>query len=112
MSRRDHLLLLEDMLESCHKIKEYVSALDFDNFLNDSKTKDAVIRNFEIIGEAANRIEDEFKNSHPEIPWNRLRGFRNRVIHEYFGVDYEIVWAIITEDLDELTYQLKEVIKE
>ena len=63
---------------------------------------DAVVRNFEIIGEAANRVDTDFRDSNPEIEWKRIRGFRNRIVHDYFGIDYEIVWQIIDEYLDEL----------
>ena len=102
MSKRDTLLLLEDMLQSAQKIKRYVTSLDFDSFMSDDKTMDAVVRNFEIIGEAANRVDPDFRDSNPEIEWKRIRGFRNRIVHEYFGIDYEIVWQIIEEFLDEL----------
>lgn len=102
MSKRDTLLLLEDMLQSAQKIKRYVTSLDFDSFMSDDKTMDAVVRNFEIIGEAANRVDPDFRDSNPEIEWKRIRGFRNRIVHEYFGIDYEIVWQIIEEYLDEL----------
>ncbi len=63
---------------------------------------DAVIRNFEIIGEAANRIDPDFRTKNPEIEWTRIRGFRNRIVHDYFGIDYEIVWSVIEDYLDEL----------
>ena len=66
------------------------------------KTIDAVVLNFEIIGEAANRIDQDFRDNNPEIEWNRIRGFRNRVVHEYFGIDYKIVWEIIETYLDEM----------
>jgi uncharacterized protein with HEPN domain len=102
MSKRDNLLLLDDMLQSALKIKQYTEGLDYDSFLMDSKTLDAVVRNFEIIGEAANRIDADFRDSHPEIEWKRIRGFRNRIIHEYFGIDYQIVWNIIASYLDEM----------
>lgn len=102
MSKRDTLLLLDDMLQSAQKIKRYVTSLDFDSFMSDDKTMDAVARNFEIIGEAANRIDSDFRDRNPEIEWKRIRGFRNRIVHEYFGIDYEIVWQIIEEYLDEL----------
>lgn len=102
MSKRDTILLLDDMLQSAQKIRLYTQDLDFDSFMSDDKTKDAVVRNFEIIGEAANRIDPGFRDINPEIEWKRIRGFRNRIIHEYFGVDYEIVWEIIDEYLDEL----------
>ena len=102
MSNRDLKLLLEDMLESAIKIKRYTTGLTFESFTLDDKTIDAVIRNFEIIGEAANRIDPDYRTKNPELAWNRIRGFRNRIIHEYFGIDYEIVWTIIENDLDNL----------
>lgn len=110
MSKRETLLLLDDMLQSAQKIKQYTEGLDFDSFVSDDKTKDAVVRNFEIIGEAANRVDSDFKESNPEIEWKRIRGFRNRIIHEYFGVDYEIVWEIIKEYLDGLLDWLETII--
>lgn len=102
MSKRDNILLLDDMLQSCYKIKNYVQGFDFEMFNSDNKTIDAVVRNFEIIGEAANRIDPDFRDNNPQIEWNRIRGFRNRIVHEYFGIDNEIVWSIIIDYLDEL----------
>jgi uncharacterized protein with HEPN domain len=102
MSKRDLLLLLDDMFQSALKIKRYTKDHDFESFLSDEKTIDAVVRNFEIIGEVAKRIDPDFKESNPEIEWKRIRGFRNRIVHEYFGIDYEIVWEIIETYLDEL----------
>ena len=94
MSKRESRLLIEDILDSGHKILDYTKSLSFEDFLRDSKTVDAVIRNFEIIGEAANRLPDEFKDKNTNIDWHRIRGFRNRIVHDYFGIDYEIVWQI------------------
>ena len=111
MSSRDNHLLLDDMLQASRKIKLYTSYLDLDSFLSDEKTKDAVARNFEIIGEAANRIDPDFRLNHPEIQWNRIRGFRNRIVHEYFGIDYTIVWQIIDEYLDELIEWLEDLLR-
>jgi uncharacterized protein with HEPN domain len=102
MSKRDAFLLLDDMLQSAQKIKRYTKDIDFNSFLSDDKTIDAVVRNFEIIGEAANRIDADFRDSNPEIEWNRIRGLRNRIVHDYFGIDYVIVWDIIETYLDEL----------
>jgi uncharacterized protein with HEPN domain len=102
MSKRDNDLLLEDMLEAAIKIKKYCSGLDYNDFISDDKTIDAVIRNFEVIGEASNRINPDFKILNPEIEWSKLNGFRNRLIHEYFGVDHEIVWEVIQEDIKPL----------
>jgi len=94
MYNRNPKLLVEDILESCHKIMDYTKGITFEEFVADSKTIDAVIRNFEIIGEAANRLPDEFKDLHPEIDWHRIKGFRNRIVHDYMGIDYSIVWQV------------------
>ena len=94
MSKRDPRLLIGDILESANKILDYIKGQSFDYFTKDSKKVDAVIRNFEIIGEAANRLPEEFKESFPEVDWHRIRGFRNRIVHDYFGIDYSIVWII------------------
>ncbi|MBN2423661.1 MAG: DUF86 domain-containing protein [Calditrichaceae bacterium] len=110
MSKRETLLLLDDMFQAAQKIKRYTKDLDFDSFLNDEKTMDAVVRNFEIIGEAANRIDQDFKDKNPEIEWKRIRGFRNRIVYDYFGVDYEIVWEIVETYIDELIDWLDTII--
>jgi uncharacterized protein with HEPN domain len=110
MSKRDNILLLQDMMESSNKILSYTKGFDLDKFLSDDKTADAVVRNFEIIGEAANRIDPDFKLDNPQIDWRKLRGFRNRIVHDYFGIDYNIVWSIIENDIDELIFQLEKLI--
>lgn len=110
MSKRETFLLLDDMLQSALKIKQYTHGIGLETFLSDDKTKDAVARNFEIIGEAANRIDSNIKNIITEIEWKRIRGFLNRIIHDYFGVDYEIVWEIIESYLDNLIVCLQKVI--
>ena len=111
MSKRDHLLLLEDMLDSALKIKKYTSNLTYDDFINDDKTIDAVVRNFEIIGEAANRIDPDFRTMNPEIEWKRIRGFRNRIVHDYYGIDHDIVWSVVENDLDDLIDRLEDFIE-
>ena len=112
MSNRDTLLLLDDMLQSAQKIKQYTKGFDYEEFLTDDKTIHALVRNFEIIGEAANRMDPDFRDQNPAIEWKRIRGFRNRIVHDYFGTDYEIVWNIIETYLDELTNNLDTIIKE
>ena len=107
MSNRSSTLLVQDILESAEKIKRYTDGLSFEEFTLDEKTTDAVARNFEIIGEAANRLPSEFKAQSPEIDWNRLRGFRNRIVHDYFGIDYAIVWKIIEDYLPDLIDALR-----
>jgi uncharacterized protein with HEPN domain len=111
MSKRDTLLLLDDMLQSARKIKQYTKGFDYEAFLVDDKTIDAVVRNFEIIGEAANRIDPDFRDGNTAIEWKRIRGFRNRIVHDYFGIDYEIVWSIIETYLDELIDWLDTIIE-
>ena len=111
MSKRDILLLLDDMLQSALKIKHYTKDLDYESFISDDKTIDAVVRNFEIIGEAANRIDPDFRDCNPEIEWKRIRGFRNRIIHDYFGIDYEIIWNIVETYLDEMIEWIETIIE-
>lgn len=106
MSEGEITLLLKDMIEAAQKILFYTDTMSFEDFIEDDKTKDAVIRNFEVIGEAAKRVHDDFKRRHPEIEWKRIRGFRNRIVHEYFGIDFEMVWQIKEENLDELIAKL------
>jgi len=112
MSKRDSLLLLQDMLESAQKIKRYTNGADYEAFLSDDRTVDAVVRNFEIIGEAANRLDQVFRDSYPGMEWNRIRGLRNRIVHDYFGIDYRIVWSIIESYLDDLIESLATMIDE
>jgi uncharacterized protein with HEPN domain len=107
MSNRQPKLLLEDILESAEKIIIYTQALTYDEFIADSKTIDAVVRNFEIIGEAANRLPDEFKDNHNTVDWHKMRGLRNRVVHNYFGIDYNIIWSIKENYVAGLITQIK-----
>ena len=107
MSKREPSLLVEDIIESANKILSYKENLSFEEFTIDSKTIDAVIRNFEIIGEAANRLSDDFKGKHEGVDWHRIRGFRNRIVHHYFGIDYSIVWEIKESYLPSLIASLK-----
>ena len=107
MSKRSPLLLLEDILDACVKIQSYTRNLAFEEFKENEMIIDAVIRNFEIIGEAATRLPDDFKDAHPEIDWHRIRGFRNRIVHDYFGVDLSILWKIKNESLPNLIKQIQ-----
>jgi uncharacterized protein with HEPN domain len=109
MSDRAPDLLINDIIESAEKIFQYTAGLNYTQFTADDKTVDAVIRNFEIIGEAANRLSDEFKEEHSNIDWFRIRGFRNRIVHHYFGVDYRILWQIIETFLPEMVATIKKL---
>lgn len=106
MSERSPELLIDDILESAKKIRRYTAGMTFEQFTRDEKTVDAVARNFEIIGEAANRLPDEYKLKFSTIDWDRIRGFRNRIVHNYFGIDNSIVWKITETYLRELEAEL------
>lgn len=84
--------------------------MTYDLFIQDDKTIDACVRNFEIIGEVSSKIDEDFKIEHSEIEWKRMKGLRNRMIHDYSGIDYQVVWDIITEYLDELEYQVEQLL--
>lgn len=107
MSKREPSLLIEDIINSAVKILDYTEHLSYVEFAKDEKTIDAVIRNFEIIGEAANRLPEDYKDKYPDIDWHRIRGFRNRIVHDYFGIDYAIVWEIKESFLPTLVNTLK-----
>ena len=81
------------------RIQEYLNDLDFQQFKWDYKTVDAVVRNFEIIGEASKNIPKDIKDQYPQIPWEEMYRLRNRISHEYFGIDYEILWDIAKNHL-------------
>lgn len=103
MSERNTKLLLLDIQTSINKILDYTQGMSFEIYDSDAKTKDAVERNFEIIGEAASRVSEEFKTTHSNIEWRIIKDFRNFIIHEYFGIDNLIVWDIIKYRLPDLS---------
>ena len=98
-SDRDPILYLEDIDLSMKRVQEYIRGLDFQHFKWDYKTVDAVIRNFEIIGESSKNLPIELKEKYSTIPWEEMYRLRNRISHEYFGIDYEILWDIATVHL-------------
>lgn len=111
MSTRNWPLRFEDILEAIGRIQHYTDGLSYDQWQNDQKTIDAVIRNIEIIGEAANHVPPEIQNLHPDIPWRKMKGIRNILIHEYFGVDAEVLWKTTQEDLPELRVLLAKALE-
>ncbi|MBI5248974.1 MAG: DUF86 domain-containing protein [Desulfomonile tiedjei] len=109
---RDYRLYLDDILESCRKIRQFTQDMSFQEFERDVKTQDAVIRNFEVIGEAANRLPEDVKSLYPDVEWAKIIGFRNILIHEYFGVKLETVWTAISEKIPILEEETKSVLGE
>lgn len=111
MSKREWKLFIEDILESIELIESYVAGMDFDNFKDDRKTVDAVVRNFEIIGEASRNIPDEIKNKHQDIDWKGMVGLRNRIAHGYFGINLTIIWEILKKELPPLKEKIKQILE-
>jgi uncharacterized protein with HEPN domain len=112
MSKRTPRLLLEDILDAAQKIKQYVGVMTYEEFLSDSKTFDAILRNLEIMGEASNLLPKEVRLRYQHIEWDRIVGLRNRLIHGYFGVDPSIVWHIIQEDLPPIITAIDRILNE
>jgi len=110
VSHRNWLFRLEDISDSLDLIRGYTQDLNFESWAQDRKTIDAVIRNLEIIGEAANHIPDSIQLQYQEIPWPQMKGIRNVLIHEYFGVDVEVLWKTVHEDLPRLKTQIQAVL--
>ena len=110
MSERDPRLYCEDILESGSAILDFVKGLSFDDFCDDRKTYSAVIREFEIIGEAVGKLPESFREKRLDVEWQDIKDFRNLLSHEYFGVDLEIVWSIIEDDLPVLMDAVKEIV--
>jgi uncharacterized protein with HEPN domain len=104
-------MYLDDIQLAMSRIAEYINGLNFGSFKKDYKTVDAVIRNFEIIGEAAKRVDDMIKQKYPDVPWEEMYYLRNRVSHEYFGIDYEIIWDVASNYLPNNKLQIDEIIE-
>jgi uncharacterized protein with HEPN domain len=109
--KRKHVYLI-DILEAMNKIEVYIRGIDFDSFCVNEMMFDAVIRNLEIIGEAARNLPEEIKTKHTEIPWRQMIGVRNILFHEYFGIDNSIIWEIIKTNLPEIKPNIVRAIQE
>lgn len=110
MSKRGNTEFLSDIKEAIRRIELYIEIMSYEEFLKDTKTQDAVVRNLEIIGEAAKNISDDLKEKYSQIPWRRLAGVRDRLIHHYFGVNYDVVWVIAKEELPEIIPQVERIL--
>ncbi|MBW6501683.1 MAG: DUF86 domain-containing protein [Bacteroidales bacterium] len=109
--RREFILYLEDMFQSMQRIEEYLGDRDFEEFKKTSIVVDAVIRNYEIIGEAAKKIPKAIQEKYPEIPWRKMYGLRNLITHEYFGIDYDMIWEIAKNNLPQNRIDLQLIIE-
>jgi len=99
---RDYKVYLEDVLEAIRKIREFTAGLTLDTFSQDAKTLDAVVRNLEIIGEAVKHLPDNVRARYPGLDWKKIAGLRDILIHEYFGVNVEVIWDVVQHKLPDL----------
>ena len=110
--KREYEDYLRDMLENAEKALTFVQGLDYDGFCKDDKALYAVIRALEIIGEAARQIPEKVRENNPETPWREIAGMRNKLTHEYFGVNTKVVWRTVHEDLPAIIPALRKILDE
>ncbi len=111
MSERTDRDFVQDIQEASRRIAAYTAEMSYEAFLTDTKTQDAVVRNLEIIGEATKNLSEDLRNQHSEIPWKSLAGVRDKLIHHYFGVNFDIVWQIVTVELPQVTTPLTKILE-
>jgi uncharacterized protein with HEPN domain len=109
-SARDWRLFADDIIESCAKIRRFVAGLTFDTFTADERTYDAVIRNLEIIGEAAKNLPEDVVARAPEVEWRKIRGMRDILAHGYFSLDHKVVWDTVTTKLGALERAIRDLV--
>jgi uncharacterized protein with HEPN domain len=109
---RDFKVYLEDMLEACQRIERYLDNVTYDQFIADTLRVDAVLRNVQIIGEAARAIPDEIRQKYPNVEWQKIVAIRNVLAHEYFRVKLSLIWEVVQENLPALKPQISEILEQ
>jgi len=112
MKKRDYSDYLQDIMDSINAVEEFVKGMKYEDFKKDRKTIFAIIRGIEVIGEASKNIPRTIRSKYPEIPWEDMAGMRDKLIHEYFGVDIDILWKTIQQDLPQLKILVLKVVEE
>lgn len=108
--KREHRDYLLDIHDSIGKIEGFIKAYSFSRFAGDEKTQLAVVKSLEIIGEAVKKIPAKLKKDYPDIPWSKIAGMRDKLVHEYYGINIKVVWRTITEDLPPLKPVIADII--
>jgi len=108
---RNISLYLQDILDAMHAIEKFVEGIDFEEFKADDKTASAVIRKFEIIGEAAKQVPEDIRKKYNQLPWKEMAGMRDRLIHFYFGVKHELVWQTIRDVIPTVKPLIQEILR-
>jgi len=111
MKRRDYRDYIKDILDSINDIENFIRGMSFEDFKRDRKTINAVVRSIEVIGEATKKIPKTLKDKHREVPWKKMSGMRDKLIHEYFGVDVEILWKTTKDDIPPLKQLVQNILK-
>jgi len=110
LPRRQWDIRIDDIIAATEKVLRYTEGMDKAAFVADERTVDAVVRNLMVIGEAARCVPDDVVAANPQIPWARMRGMRNLVVHEYFGVDVDVLWDTVTGNLPGLLPLLRDLL--
>ncbi len=110
MSDRRDLDYLGDIVEAMEEVAEFIAGMSEDQFMYDRKTQRAVVRDLEVIGEAAKALSDDVRSQNPQIPWKGLAGVRDKMIHHYFGLDYQVIWTIASDELPVLLPKVRDIL--